>query len=68
MPDGVDSGIGAILLVIKEPFGLTVLDGRGLPLAEFLKIADSLYASSDLIPQASTPVPTDDGTPMPTSN
>jgi len=43
MPDGVDNGISDATLVIKEPFGLTVLEGGGLPLAEFMKIAESLY-------------------------
>ena len=42
-PDGVDNGISDATLVIKDSFGLTVVEGGGLPLVEFTKIAGSLY-------------------------
>ena len=43
MPAGVDAGIGNAAVVIQEDFGLTVIQGTGLPLGEFEKIADGLY-------------------------
>lgn len=43
MPNGVDNGISDATLVIKDSFGLTVLQGGGLPLVEFMEIAESLY-------------------------
>jgi hypothetical protein len=43
MPGGADVGFGDLAIVIAEDFGLTVIQGGGLPLAEFIKIAEGLY-------------------------
>jgi hypothetical protein len=43
MPDGVDAGMDNVTIVIPEDSGLTVVEGHGLPLAEFIRIAESLY-------------------------
>ena len=42
-PEGIDNGSFEFGIVIKEPFGITTIQGAGLPLAEFIKIAESLY-------------------------
>jgi len=42
MPEGIDNGMGFGAIVVKEPFGLTVLQGDGMPLGEFVKVAESL--------------------------
>ena len=42
MPDGVDAGFYEGKIVMKEPDGFTMVVGRGLPWAEFLKIAENL--------------------------
>jgi len=47
IPLGVDAGIGSFALVISDPNGVvTALEGNGLPLSEFLTIAESLYTQS----------------------
>jgi hypothetical protein len=43
MPAGVDIGMGDGAIVIAEDFGLTVIQGSGLPVDEFIKIAEGLY-------------------------
>ena len=43
MPADVDIGMGDAAIVIAEDFGLTVIQGTGLPLNEFIKIAEGLY-------------------------
>ena len=43
MPGGVDIGMGHMAIVIAEDFGLTAIQGSGLPLDEFIKIAEGLY-------------------------
>jgi hypothetical protein len=43
MPADVDVGVGDGAIVIAEDFGLTVIQGGGLPLDEFIKIAEGLY-------------------------
>lgn len=43
MPGGVDIGMGNAAIVIAEDFGLTAIQGSGLPLDEFIKIAEGLY-------------------------
>ena len=47
MPGGVDIGMGHMAIVIAEDFGLTVLQGDGLPLEEFIKIAEGLYTEAE---------------------
>ncbi|MGQ9573527.1 MAG: hypothetical protein ACUVV3_10185 [Dehalococcoidia bacterium] len=44
MPEGVDIGMGDMAIVIAEDFGLTAIQGSGLPLSEFIKIAEGLYS------------------------
>jgi len=55
IPDGVDNGISQATLVIKDSFGLTVVQGGGLPLVEFTKIAESLYLDSEGPPATEMP-------------
>jgi hypothetical protein len=43
MPEGMDIGMGDGAIVIAEDFGLTVIQGSGLPLSEFIKVAEGLY-------------------------
>ena len=43
MPEGVDNGLGQMAIVIAEDFGLTAIQGGGLPMDEFIKIAEGLY-------------------------
>lgn len=43
MPADVDVGVGDMAIVIAEDFGLTVIQGSGLPVDEFIKIAEGLY-------------------------
>jgi hypothetical protein len=43
MPEGEDYGLGKMAIVIAEDFGLTAIQGGGLPLGEFIKIAEGLY-------------------------
>ena len=43
MPGGADVGFDDVAIVIAEDFGLTVIQGSGLPLGEFIKIAEGLY-------------------------
>jgi hypothetical protein len=43
MPGDVDIGMGDMAIVIAEDFGLTAIQGDGLPLEEFIKIAEGLY-------------------------
>jgi len=43
MPGGADVGFDDLAIVIAEDFGLTVIQGGGLPLGEFIKIAEGLY-------------------------
>ena len=43
MPGGADVGFDGVAIVIAEDFGLTVIQGSGLPLGEFIKIAEGLY-------------------------
>jgi len=43
MPAGVDAGIGAVTIVIADDFGITAIEGDGLPLSEFIRVAESLY-------------------------
>src|SRR4030042_6901114 len=43
MPGGADVGFDRVAIVIAEDFGLTVIQGSGLPLGEFIKIAEGLY-------------------------
>ncbi len=43
MPADVDVGVGDAAIVIAEDFGLTAIQGSGLPLDEFIKIAEGLY-------------------------
>lgn len=43
MPGGADVGVGNAAIVIAEDFGLTVIQGSGLPLGEFVKIVEGLY-------------------------
>jgi hypothetical protein len=43
MPAGVDIGMGDMAIVIAEDFGLTAIQGGGLPVDEFIKIAEGLY-------------------------
>jgi hypothetical protein len=47
MPDGVDIGMGDMAIVMAEDFGLTVIQGSGLPLGEFIKIAGGLYPQAE---------------------
>lgn len=42
-PEGIDNGSYQFSLVIKESFGVTAVCGMGLPVNEFLKIAEGLY-------------------------
>jgi hypothetical protein len=43
MPEGVDIGIDPMAIVVAEDFGLTAIQGDGLPVDEFIKIAEGLY-------------------------
>jgi len=43
MPEGEDYGLDSLAIVIAEDFGLTAIQGGGLPLGEFIKIAEGLY-------------------------
>jgi hypothetical protein len=43
MPADVDVGVGDGAIVIADDFGLTAIQGGGLPLGEFIKIAEGLY-------------------------
>jgi hypothetical protein len=43
MPASVDIGMGSGAIVIAEDFGLTAIQGSGLPVGEFIKIAEGLY-------------------------
>jgi hypothetical protein len=46
MPGSLDIGMGHMAIVIAEDFGLTVIQGDGLPLEEFIKIAEGLYTEA----------------------
>ncbi len=43
MPAGFDVGLGNTAIIVAEPFGLTAIQGNGLPLGEFVSIAESLF-------------------------
>lgn len=38
-----EGGLGQSFVIVAEPWGLTVVEGYGLPLVETLRIAESLY-------------------------
>ena len=45
-PKGVDIGLDRMTIVIADESGITTIDGSGLPFADFIAIAESLYEAS----------------------
>ena len=42
-PKGVDIGFDRMTIVIADDSGITTIDGSGLPFADFIAVAQSLY-------------------------